>query len=244
MSAPPAPRRAPPLEALVLRRHDLTTRMRRIVLGGPGLSAFRVPADALGPYIKLHLDGPDGRSLIRTYSVRRFDPVACELHVDILVHGEASPGSRFGARAAPGDLVRLGGPGFIPAAPCASHFLAGDLTALPAIANILEILPASASAKVVVEVPDLDERQPLPSCATAEITWLHGLPGRPSRLVEAIRDHLPEGGSDILVWAGAEAGIARALRDHARSQGLPPRRCQILNYWKIGRPEGGFSYMD
>jgi NADPH-dependent ferric siderophore reductase len=46
-----------------------------------------------------------------------------------------------------------------------------------------------------------------------------------------------------LVWAGAEATLARAIRAHARHErGLPGDQCHILNYWKAGKAEGSFDY--
>lgn len=238
-----APRRV--RHAVVVDTAAVTPAMRRIVLGGPDVATLTVPAGALGPYVKLHFAACGGRDLVRTYSVRSYDARRGELHLDILLHGDDGPGSRFGAVARPGDAVRLGGPGFIPAEPCGSYLLAGDHTALPAIAHILESLPAHVRARAFIEVPGTSEEQDLRSAAAVEISWLHRPHGAPSRLADAVRAGWPDDRQDVLVWAGAEAVAARAIRAQARAVGhAAPGRCQVLNYWKAGQPEGGFSYVD
>lgn len=231
-------------DALVLAATSVTPAMRRITLGGPDLADFAVAPGSLGPYVKLHVAGPGGRPVVRTYSVRSHDPHGGELVVDMLLHGEG-PGAAFAANATPGDRVGLGGPGFIPCGPCSSYILAGDHTGVPAVAQILAALPREASARVVLEVPGPGEEQELATEAAAEIRWLHRPAGAPSRLATAVREGWPARRGDLLVWAGAEAAIARAIRREARTvRGVPADRCQVLNYWKAGQPEGGFSYCD
>ena len=224
--------------------HDVTPRTRRLVLGGPDMASLRTPAGALGPYLKLHLHDARGRDLVRTYSIRRHDAARREMHVDVILH-EGGAGSDYVRQARPGDRVGLSGPGFIPAEPCGSYLLAGDHTALPAIAQILENMPAGRAVRAVIEVPDEREEQPLGTEAGAEVTWLHRPDGAPSRLLQAVRSISFTGARDILVWAGAEAAIARAIRNEMRRvRALPAARCQVLNYWKLGQPEGRFSYIE
>ena len=222
---------------------EVTPRTRRLVLAGPEIDRLRAPAGALGPYLKLHLEEPGRRALVRTYSVRRHG-VGGELEVDVVLH-ESGLGSDLVRRTRTGDVLRFGGPGWIPAEPCATYLLAGDHTALPAIAHILENLPAGAAARAVIEVPDRAEEQPLAGAAASDVVWLHRSPGTPSRLATVLRSCWPDPAADLMVWAGAECAIARAIRQEARrTRALPPARCQILNYWKAGQPEGGFSYVD
>lgn len=233
----------PPIhQAIVASVATLTPTMRRVTLRGPALDAFAVPPGALGPYLKLYVPDATGRLVRRTYSVRHHDAARGKIAVDMLVHAPCGAGSDFAARCRPGDAVGLSGPGHIPAEPCGAYLLAGDQTALPAIHHILDHLPHGAQARAVVEVPDRDEEQPR---ADHAITWLHAAPGSPSRLAEAVRDTWPIDWPDPLVWAGAEAAVARDLRRHARTvRAIPASRCQVLNYWREGAREGDFGYVD
>lgn len=227
----------PVRHGMILRVDVVTPRLRRIVVGGPDMAAFRTPPGTLGPYCKMRLPGPDGGTCIRTYSLRHCREDRPEIAIDMVLHEGDAPGSHFASTARPGDPVALGGPGFMAAAPAPAYLLAGDHTALPAIAQILETRPAGIDVTAIVEVPDEAERQPVPG-----IRWLVRPEGTASRLPEAVRDAWPAG--DLLLFAGAEAAIARAIRRHARQErGLPAESCQVLNYWKLGRPEGGFSYV-
>ncbi len=234
---------AEPITATILAVRDLAPDLRRLVLGGEELAELLPPPGALGPYLKLHLSDAAGMERIRTYSLRRLDLVRGELHVDIALHGQDSVGSRFALQARAGDRIGLRGPGVIPAPSCRSYLLAGDHTALPAIAYMLETLPGNVEVTVVLETPDRDAGCLL-SSAGRQICCLHRPPGTPSRLVETVRSAEPLARDGLFVWAGAEAMLARAIRKHARvTLRLPPANYQILNYWKAGRPEGDFDCM-
>lgn len=139
------------------------------------------------------------RNPIRTYTVRAVRPEANELDVDFALHGESGPASRWAADAQPGDQVTVVGPD---AAYSGTHggldfrahngaghiLLAGDETAAPAIASILECLPADAAGEVLLEVPHAVDALELTRPRGMRVTWLgrdgaaHG-----SRLDPALR---------------------------------------------------------
>ncbi|MEN0130739.1 MAG: siderophore-interacting protein, partial [Brevundimonas sp.] len=106
-----APRaRTAPVLGHVVRTSRLTPSLVRVVIGGAGLAAF-VPSPHADSYVKLvFLPAgerpllPDGRldidtvraalpedvaPRLRAYTVRAFDPVALELTLDVVVHGDA-----------------------------------------------------------------------------------------------------------------------------------------------------------
>ncbi|MBM6593311.1 siderophore-interacting protein [Microvirga pudoricolor] len=248
----------------VLRVRDLTPNMRRVVLGGEGLARFDVPRNALGPYVKLLIpprgldtpawpileaDGrltwpePDRRPVMRTYTVRHLDPSTRELHIDFVLHGDSGIGSRWAADAAPGTPVGIWGPGCVTAQNIDWYLLAGDHTALPAIGFILENLPPDAKGQAFIQVPSRADELPLVGPKGLSVTWLHGHGrGEAQSLLDAVRSAAwPEGRP--LVWAGAEASLARAIRLYARKERRLDRdQCHILNYWKSGAPEGSFDY--
>ena len=161
----------PSYHAVVVRTRAVTPRMQRVTVGGPGLEGFAsrgVPDER----VKLLLPQPgqerpalpvvdergfgfapgEERPTMRSFTLRRFDPATLELDLDFVTHdGHASAWARA-ARA--GDAVGIMGPagGYEPGAGARHHLLAGDETALPAIATILASLPAGTRADVLVEV--------------------------------------------------------------------------------------------
>ncbi|WP_418277075.1 siderophore-interacting protein [Isoptericola jiangsuensis] len=123
------------------------------------------------------------RNPLRTYTVRSVRHDLREVDVDIVLHGDTGPASRWANGAKPGSpLVILGpnaaheGPhrGLEFAPPATSHalLLAGDETAVPAIASICESLPADAVGEVFLEVPHREDRWTLAAPAGVRITWL------------------------------------------------------------------------
>ncbi|MFD5867299.1 siderophore-interacting protein [Corynebacterium sp. NPDC060344] len=103
---------------------------------------------------------------VRTYTVRRIDDAGTALDVDLVAHGTTSPSARWLAGVRPGDPMtilgpdeaspgRLGGIEWHPGN-ASSILIAGDETALPAIAGIVEQggVPAGADVRIVVEAPD------------------------------------------------------------------------------------------
>jgi NADPH-dependent ferric siderophore reductase len=111
------------------------------------------------------------RPPFRTYTVRGVDDGA--LLVDFALHGPDGPAARWATNAALGDELLVlgphaahpgphGGVDFVPPARTAHHLLAGDETAAPAIARILEQLPADARGTAVVELPRAGDADYLP----------------------------------------------------------------------------------
>jgi len=217
--------------------------MVRIVLGGPGLADFDA-GRFTDHYVKLLFPdpaaGPDERSRTRTYTVRRWDAASGELTIDVVVHGDAGVAGPWAARAKPGDEVALMGPGgaYAPDPDADWHLLAGDESALPAIATALERLPAGSRAHVLVEVEGPDEEQKLRSAGEIELRWLHrgGAPVGEA-LVRAVTElELPAGSGHVFVHG--EAGFVKQLRRLLLvERGLPRDRVSISGYWRLGHDE-------
>src|SRR5690606_21164117 len=85
---------------------------------------------------------------LRTYTVRAWDPDALELTLDFVHHGDEGLAGPWAANARPGDELFMLGPGggYAPDPGADWHLLAGDESALPAIAASLEALPEGARA--------------------------------------------------------------------------------------------------
>ncbi|MFD3535738.1 siderophore-interacting protein [Streptomyces sp. NPDC058664] len=245
-------------EARVVRTERITPHMVRVVLGGPGLDGFEVGAYT-DHYVKL-LFAPEGVSYpepfdmeriraefprdqwptTRTYTVRAWDPEHRELTVDFVVHGDEGLAGPWAARATAGETVRFLGPGggYTPDPAADWHLLAGDESALPAIAVALEALPAGARVHAFVEVPDATEEQKFATAAGVDVTWLHR-GDRPTgeALVEAVRAlDFPAG--DVHAFVHGEAGFVKELRRHLRlDRGVPRERLSISGYWRLGKSD-------
>lgn len=247
-------REPPPFRRLAVRRvEDLTPRLRRIVVGGPELAGFDEPDPASSIRLLLPPRGgtavvmptwngnefvlPGGeRAPIRTFTPRHLDPDALELTVDVVVH-EGGAASDWATAATPGAETAVSGPGrgYDVEAGAADYLLAGDETAVPAISQLLEVIPSATRVLVHVEIADESARLELPHHPNAEISW-HLLPdgAEPGAAfvgaVEALAE-IPEA-----VWVAGEAAAVQRVRTHlADVRGRPRSTVTVRGYWKRGR---------
>lgn len=245
-------RREPARAVEVVRTEVLTPHLRRVVFGGPGLQGFHPGSPA--SYLKLYLppgpgeplvlptygargpEFPDGavRPLVRTYTPRAFDPEARELAIDFVLHGHGSAAA-WAERARPGDRAGVSGPGsgYDPSPDAPWFVIAGDESALPAMATIVEALPPGRMAHVVAEVPSPLDRIDLVSPARLITTWLErdGQPAGALLEAELRAMHVPRG--DGCFWVAGESAVVRRVRDHlVEDRGIPKDRYVVRAYWK------------
>lgn len=129
---------------------------------------------------------PQTRGYMRTYTVREARPELAEIDVDFVLHppvdgAAAGPAASWAEQASVGEPMVVIGPNGL-AGPClgiefkpgASRrvLLVGDETAVPAIAAILENLPAPATGEVILEVPTAADFQDLNAPAGVRVQWL------------------------------------------------------------------------
>ncbi len=184
---------------------------------------------------------PAMRPAIRTYSVRRLDRDACLLDVDFVLHDHEGPASRWATTAEPGARLILGGPGGRDVRPAANYVLAGDLSSLAAIANILENLPATAHGTVLIETPDEDDHIALDHPHGINVEWLRVVAGG-SVLPQAVRDRIDwHAHPDTFLWVGGESDAVRQIRAFGRDEiGLDRRMILAVGYWKRGMSEDAY----
>jgi NADPH-dependent ferric siderophore reductase len=239
----------------VQRIERITPRMARVTVAGDDLADFPGAGTDQNVMIYFYPDGvtlPEPLTLesaramwskvrprTRTYTVSRHDPHTRELDFDFVLHGAHGLASAWAQQVRPGGpLIFVGpSPAYRPAPDTGGYLLAGDETALPAIAAILRALPAGVRARVLLEVADAAEEQPLPTSADVELTWLHR-DGRPAGgndlLAAAVRDvTLPD---DTEAWVAGERSAVLAVRRHLLDErGFARHRVRPTTYWRHGQ---------
>ena len=205
----------------------------RLLLPSPGAPELVMPSWNGNEFLL-----PDGqRPTIRTFTPRRVDPEALEIDVEIVVHG-SGVASRWAETAAPEAAAAISGPGrgYTIDREAPGFLLAGDETAIPAISQLLESLPADRPVHVQIEIAHPHARLTFPHHPRAAVEW-HELPtGAASgdALLDAVGDAKIAPGTRV--WAAGEAAAVQRIRRHLfQDRGLPRSEATVRGYWKHGR---------
>lgn len=249
-------------EGVVTRVERLTPHMVRVVVGGAGLTRIEA-GQCTDHYVKVLFPQPGVTypepfdmgviretvpradwPAVRTYTVRKWLPEVPEMWIDFVVHGDAGIAGPWAMQAKPGDAIRFMGPGgaYAPDPDAAWHLLAGDESALPAIAATLEGMPDGARVLAYIEVEGPDEQLELATAVSTEITWLHrGARPVGELLCETVRAAtFPPG--RVHAFVHGEATFVRDLRRHLRhDRGLTMDQLSISGYWRRGMNEDGWQ---
>lgn len=237
----------------VLSAKRITPHMQRIVFGGEELRGFSSAAP--DDHVKLFFPnsqgelvyptlGPNGPefppgaipSPIRDYTPREYNAERRELIIDFVVHGDG-PASTWAEQATPGQRIGLGGPrgSFVTADDFDHYVLVGDETALPAIGRRLDEMPNGARVRVLAEIPETADRQPLGSQAQYDVIWLErqGADAASSDLLEVALRELAEWPGDTFYWIAVESRRARVMRKYlVEERGVPKEWVRATGYWK------------
>lgn len=235
----------------------VSPRLLRITFTGPDLQGFAVdepaasvrlllPASASEPLVVPTWNGnefllPGGtRPTIRTFTPRRVDAEAAEIDLEAVIHGNGVA-SGWAARAQPGAVAAISGPGrgYTIDADAPAFLLAGDETAIPAISQLLGLLPAGTPIQVHIEVGRPDARFALPPHPFATVAWYDLAPAAPpgDALVAAVRAAPLVPGERV--WAAGEAAAMQRIRRYLFEELAKPRaEATVRGYWKRGRAEG------
>ncbi|MEV6276092.1 siderophore-interacting protein [Nocardia sp. NPDC051832] len=241
-------------ELEVLRTEMVGTALRRLTFGGPELEGFESHAptehvrlifpDADGSLrlpekVGLSMKWPRPLPISREYTVRRFDAAAGELDIDFALHpGGFAAG--WAAAVVPGTRVYIAGPpgGLVVPDTYDRYLLAGDITALPAMARWLETLPPTAAGWAFIEVADASEVVELTAPEGFQVQWLSRdgvAAGHSEVLVQAVQAVPAPPGERVYAWIAGEAVTVRPLRRWLRDEfGLSAADHLVTGYWKRG----------
>jgi len=211
-----------PFDAVVRERTVLSEHLVRLVLeASAGLVSTGVPDEWLALTVP-------GQFQTRYYTVRSLE--GSLLTLDVVVH-EQGLVTEWAQTDCAGDVVGLSAPkgSFAPPPEARWVVLAGDLTALPAMARIVESV-AELPVLVHAEIPD----EPLRDYLAAPVTWHNAEPGE-SSLAAIVRGlEWPDGAGYF--WMGGESAQMRDIRRHLRHDlGWDTRHYDVMGYWSGSR---------
>ncbi len=221
-----------------LKRRELTvTAVERlsphyvaITFHGESLADFA--SDSFDDHLKFMVDTGADEPARRDYTPRRFDRAARELVIEFALHGSGAA-SDWASQVQVGQQALIGGPrgSMIVPTDYEWHLLAGDDTALPAIARRLEELPAGARALVLGLVADDADRRVFTSAADVlQVQW-HRTGDDWLAALRALQ--LPAG--EGFVWCAGEARLMAQARDVLLQHHQHPREAmRVAAYWKQG----------
>ncbi len=210
--------------AEVRARTSLSEHLLRLELGGPGLAGF---ASTGIPDEWVPLVVP-GQFQSRYYTVRSWDGE--RLVLDVVVHDEGLV-TGWATGDPVGDVVGIGPAkgSFDPPPDAAWLMLVGDLTALPAIARILETR-TDLPTRVWVETPPGHEH--LLPATSAEVTWTSP-PGPAESGLAAVVEGIDWPDGEGYFWMSGESSQMRAIRKHLmRERRLPSAAYDVMGYWR------------
>lgn len=223
----------------VLATGPLSPSLHRLVMTAPGLGDLRIQA---GQDLMLRIPLPGDRVVNRRYTVRRFDPSAPSVTLDVSLHA-AGPGTDWIRGATIGSRIDAIGPrGKVTLREGVDwHFFVGDETGLPGALAMMEALPPGPVALALLEI-DTPADEQAPDVADQDrlaIRWLHRLgnsePGDASPFLDALAGtELPAGHGHVYV--ATESRVARAISTALRERGLDENQISAKAYWRRGLP--------
>lgn len=257
----------PEMRTLISNFHDVTVvstqsvtpQMRRVILkcddvlpliGGNMHVRILVPPKDRDPvWPGLREDGRvawpkgDDALTVRIYTIRYVDEQANELWLDFLQHPQSklpTPGADFARDAKPGDKLAIVGPGGGQLPNDKFILLAGDESALPAIARIIAEAEQGTEIIAIIEVQNILEEQPLPTKSNLKVSWLH----RDSyenndalNLANYTIENLQKCEEVPFVWFAAERAETNIIKQYLKSTNHDKKRKYVAWYWEKNKAQ-------
>jgi NADPH-dependent ferric siderophore reductase len=180
----------------------------------------------------------------RTYTVRSVDRAAGTLALDFVVHGDEGLAGPWARDAQPGDRVAFMGPGgaYSPDPQADWHLLAGDLSAVPAIAAALEAMPDHARGLAFLVIDSEADRLELTAPQGVEVVWTTGAQGgAATELLSTVMQSRPWPEGRVQVFAHGERESIKLVRRLLKERGIERDQISISGYWAHGRTEDRFQ---
>lgn len=243
----------PLLRLRVLRTERVSPTFQRVTLGRDDIAGFT--ATGWGQWLRLVLPDAHAAALpgrltpldrvwprhptVRSWAVRAYRAVGHdgpELDLDFALHDHEGIAATWARAAGPGDVLAVAdaGPAFDPARGDDHVLLVADETGVPSVAGVLACLPDDATGTAVLEVPSIDDTGPLPHPPGVEVVWL----SRDDEPAGATALHAAQSlGVDrarLHAFVAGEHTLARGLRRHLLSRGVPRVRITASTHWRHG----------
>jgi NADPH-dependent ferric siderophore reductase len=186
---------------------------------------------------RIHWPKGEDALVVRAYTIRNIHLDRGEMDIDFVIHeGDNVPGAHWAMTAQAGDRAGLMGPGGGGVPEAKDIMLAGDETALPAIARIAASVSADTRLRIFLEVESVEDEQVLPTAANCQIVWLRRqrrAPARMGRLEAIIRELAAAEEQTAYFWVACEQAEARAIRIFLKTERAYDRDMfSVAAYWQ------------
>ncbi|CNF83366.1 iron-chelator utilization protein [Yersinia enterocolitica] len=261
-AAKPKYRPTPPRLVQVKKVVDTSPHLRRVTFYSPTLHNY--PTDCAGAHLKVFLPlahqtqpelpvlgekGPqwpaaEVRPIVRTYSVRAIRAELCEIDIEFALHDHSGPAVNFARNAKSGDWIGITNPGgpetMLPAAEYS--YLVGDPSSLPAIAALLETLPANAQGHAIIRVDTPQDVLNLVKPAGFELSWVIGGTEKNDEVItQFCALELPM--EEATFWlAGEDRMVVQLRRYLRREKGCERQQLYAVPYWREGLNEEDYHH--
>ena len=177
------------------------------------------------------------RPTTRTLTPRRWDSASGRLDLEFVLHGHG-PAAQWAAGARPGDQVAVSQPRRTYELLPDSRWLllAGDESALPAVATLLEAIDPDVAVHVLIELEDAGHQVALPARTGTGVRSLPRQPGdRPGAALTSAVAAWPVPPGAGQVWSACEAVAVRDIRARLLGPlGWSAERILTRGYWRAG----------
>lgn len=256
-------RKAPPTLVRVTSIERVSPGLVAITFSGEGIQLF--PEVCPAAHVKLFFPrdgqvepvlptlGPKGpvwpnsaaKPIVRTFSLRHCQPSRGEITVEFALHNCNGYASSFAKQAKVGDRLGVSYPGGPdPMLPVAEAYcFVGDMSAMPAIASLLEALPTDAIGSVHISLETPDNVRNLPRPSSVSLQYHFEDLGVVQKIVSAVEiDPLfRKTIESTYYWVAGEHHIVLSIRDFLKHK-LQVGKGQIyaLPYWKHNADEESY----